>query len=129
VTDEGRIVESGPISLSAESDATANPTLERSSAEGQQTFSVERGKHELKAAADKHKQDEEKKDNKARRQREGILFGVVLLVVLASWVTGFGMALFAENDWRQALGRDIVFLVLGGLLGGVAGYFTGKAAK
>lgn len=58
-----------------------------------------------------------------------ITFGVIMAVVVASWGTGFGMAFFAENDRRQSFGQDIMMLVLASLLGGVAGYFTGRSGK
>ena len=125
MTDEGRIVESGPIPLSAEGDVTANPTLERSSAEGKQTFSIEQSKQEVKAADAAHRREEQRKDNELRRHREKVLFYVVVAVMAIGLVAGFLVGTFADNADTRRFGQGLVVIIFGA----VAGYFTGRAAK
>jgi len=129
VSDEERIVDSGPIPLSANFDLTANPTVERSSAKGVQAVGILESKQAVRAADAAHRRDEQRKDNEARRLRELISFIVIMVIVAASWGIGFLMMVFAENDNRQAFGQDVFLLVLGSILGALAGYFTGKAGK
>ncbi len=66
MTEEGEVVDLGPIHLTAGSDATIKPTVEHSSAEGAQAFSIERRKHDQRVAAEEHKREEQRKNNELR---------------------------------------------------------------
>ena len=143
-SEEPRYVDSDPIHLSASADITSNPTVERSSAEGQQEFSVARGKHELKVEADAHKrqieratlehqQEQDRKDNDARREREAkelaarlrrddIVFMLVVGGTIAGLAVGVLAALGSSNETTQRWGQALVTLIIGGLVG----YFTGS---
>jgi hypothetical protein len=129
VTDEGPVVDSGPISLSAEGDLAANSTLQGSSAEGQQTFSIERGRHELRAADAAHRREEQRKDNELRRHREKVVFYVVVGILVAGLVVGFIVAVEADNADTRRWAQGIVTLLFGGIVGGITGYFTGRSGK
>ncbi|MDQ3781303.1 MAG: hypothetical protein M3354_12275 [Chloroflexota bacterium] len=97
-----------------------------SSAKGDQTFTIEQLKQQERADAARHRREEQRKESEARRGRERQLFMTITAVVVASWAVGTGMVLFAENPERQDIGREILVIVLSGLLGGVAGYISGS---
>ena len=67
MSEEKRIVDSGPTPLSADLDMVVNPTVERSSAQGAQTVGVLQTREEIEAANAAHRREEERKDNEARR--------------------------------------------------------------
>lgn len=112
------------------------PSFTGSRIEGQQSFSLERGEHELRSATAERKYqldrlrtesqiEEERKENERRRERERVLFYVVISLMVGGLVVGFLMATRAQDADTRRFGQGIVTLILGA----VAGYFTGRAGK
>lgn len=121
---------------------TADPNSEMRNLriEGRQTLSFEPTPMQLKAAAQQHKQQtetqdrvherlQETKDNDARRQRETVGFYLLLTVVLSGLVASGIVGVASHNADRRDFAQAVCTLILGGLLGALAGYFTGKATK
>ncbi len=107
-----------------------------SKAEGEQTFSPERSQHELKLA--KHELtaeetrshlEESRLDNASRRKREQIGFYTVLSVVVVGLATSGIIGVAAKNSNTRDWAQGVFTLILGTLLGALAGYFTGKGSK
>jgi hypothetical protein len=107
-----------------------------SRAENTRGFSIEQARHELKLAAhrltaeEKRRQlDEIEKDNASRRRRENVgsytILGVVVGGLLSSGAVGVASSNGATRDWAQGA----FVLILGSLLGALAGYFTGKSSR
>jgi hypothetical protein len=115
----GQVV-TGSLHLSA-----GSSEFRESSAQGQQTFSVEVSREIQRSADAQHRREEQRKDNDARRHRENVLFYVVIIVMVACLLTGFAMITMSENTETRRTGQSIVTLILGA----VAGYFTGRAGK
>lgn len=127
-----------PLERARPVEGTAEPEtfLPGNVAEGRQTFSPDFAKHELNLAKQqltaeeqRHRLDEIAKDNASRRQRENVGFfailGIVIVGLLASGTIGVSSANAATRDWAQ----DAFVLILGSVLGALAGYFTGKSGK
>lgn len=51
----------------------------------------------------------------------GVLSGTLMVALIA--------ALLSENDQTREWGRSIVVLVVGGIVGGLAGYITGQSSR
>lgn len=115
-------------------------TFEESQSEGQQVFSVDRGKHELKVVTEERKYllerlrteaeiDEDRKDNDQRRCLRKVSFVFVIGVGTAALVAGFAVVAFADNDDTRRWAQSLVTLLVGAVAGGFAGYVTGKGDK
>lgn len=81
MTDHEPSVKTASLSLSSDARLTTDAIVVEGEAQGVQTYSAERSKHELKAEAEAHKRrqeslrlehdlEQERKDNDARRARE-----------------------------------------------------------
>lgn len=103
--------------------------------EGTQTLSTEQIDAQIKAivATEKqhreterhhHQLTEEQKDNELRRLALKVLMGVVVLCLITSFV----VAIKTQNDTTRLWAQGIVTLILGGIVGGVTGYF-GRGGK
>jgi hypothetical protein len=123
--------------LQARGDVTADLTaFTDSSIQGRQSWSQEQAKHELRATSEAHKHSielerqkhelrEATKDNAQRR----LAFNVVVGVLLAILVVSLFLAIQSENGTTRAWAQGVVSSVMGGIVGAVAGYFTGKSGK
>jgi len=125
VTEEGEVVDLGPIHLTAGSDATIKPTVEHSSAEGAQAFSIERRKHDQRVAAEEHKREEQRKNNELRWHQEKMRFYAVLFVLGLAFIFGIIAGVFADNTGTRRFGQGVVTLIVGGIVG----YPTGRSGK
>lgn len=103
-------------------------------------WNVKRAQHELKAATEVHRQqqealeaqhrrEQEAKDNDQQRRQQNVIFWVVVGVVVGVLVVSLAVSLRAENDDTLAWSRSVVTLIVGGVVGGAAGYITGKSGK
>ena len=103
-------------------------------------FSLERAKFEERALAAAHRRqleaeeaqlrrEETRKDNDLRRRRELIGFYVAVGASLVVLAISFVVAVAAENDGVRNWSQGIVTLVMGGIVGGLAGYLTGRSTK
>lgn len=104
--------------------------------EGPQTFSTERAQHELKAGraageqrikeqTNAHVLAQEAKDNDLRR----LTFKIVLLMLIGVLIFSFVVATKSTNGTTRSWAQGIVTTIKGGLVGGVVGYFTARAAS
>jgi hypothetical protein len=121
-------------------DEAGEPSLRDSRTDGEQDFSILRGEFELKAETAAHKRqlermrvehelEQERKSNEDRRQRDKIIFFVVVFVVVAGLAVGFAVAVRSQNDDTRRGAQNIVTILFSAMAGGLAGYFTGKAGK
>jgi hypothetical protein len=103
-------------------------------------WNLERAQHELKADTQAHRQreaaeearfrrEEATKDNDQRRWQQRLLFSVVIGGIAIGSM--FTMAVIALADDTESVARawSLLSLIMGGLIGGVAGYFTGKGGR
>ncbi len=109
-------------------------SFRESRAEGEQAFSHERSEHERRVQSAErkfeldrlkleHLQAQERLHSASQRQREMMGFYVVVGVVVVG--LALGPTLARTRRWAQGL----VTLLIGGIVGGLAGYFTGKVGK
>ena len=116
---------------------------------GPQTISFDPTPQQLKALAQQHKQtleaderrhqhEEATKENEVRRireaaeqssrlRRESIAYYSVLFVILGSLVTSGIVGVNSKNADTRNFAQGAFLLILGGLVGALAGYFTGKS--
>jgi uncharacterized membrane-anchored protein YjiN (DUF445 family) len=104
---------------------TPTSSFSSSTTQGTQRFSAKQAEHELSRDRQKHNLAEEAKDNDLRRQML-IVVGIVIFVVLA---VSFIVAATSENDGTRAWAQGVVSTITGGIVGAVAGYFTGRSSK
>jgi hypothetical protein len=108
--------------------------------EGRLAFSAELGQYELKAADAAHRRQvalaklqhdlaEQRLDNARRRQREMVGFFAVVGIAVVGLVVGFGVAVWSDNGDTRRWAQGLVTLLFGGIVGGLAGYFTGKVGR
>jgi len=105
----------------------SNPTVERSSAQGQQAFSVEQSRQEVRAADAQHRRDEAQKDNELRRQLIRYFSVMALLVVGSAFVFGIVLGVVVDDNDIQNAGISLVGTIVGAVIGAIAGYFAGKS--
>jgi uncharacterized membrane protein YraQ (UPF0718 family) len=102
--------------------------------QGKQTFSQEQSEFELKAETEAHKRamelaehqlklEERRKDNDLRR----FCFKLVLFLLIGVLVTAALVAVFNSDADTRKWAQGIVTVLVSSLLGGIVGYFTGKA--
>jgi len=114
-------------------------SLTESHAEGAQTFSPERAKHELTVEQRRAKIAEDAKENEARRSREEkdanarrlinevlVFFGLGVLGI--ALIACFIVGLKSKNEVTRQAMWAVVTIIIGGIIGGIAGYFAGKGA-
>jgi hypothetical protein len=107
-----------------------------SRAQGTLRWSVEQGKHEREleklrqaAEAKRRELDEIEKDNASRRQRENVGFYTVLGVVVSGLSVSLIIGVMSANGDTRSWAQGAFTLILGSLLGALAGYFTGKSTR
>jgi len=133
-------VHEGAANLEAQALLSADASVVESTTEGVQTFSIERQQLALKAEDAAHKRrlaekriqhelDEATKENDQRRLREMIGFRVVVGTVVLGLVVGFSVDVEADNADTRRFAQGLVTLLFGGIVGGLAGYFTGRVGK
>jgi hypothetical protein len=103
-------------------------------------WNPERARHERSAAAAEHRhqmeldeaehrREEERKDNDDRRMRDRIAFGFLVGVLVVVLVLGLTVGTQANNVDTRAWGQSLVTLIVGGIVGGFAGYVTRRSGK
>jgi hypothetical protein len=103
-------------------------------------WDVKRAQHELKVATTVHQQqleaeqarhqlEHEAKDWDQRRRQQNTVFWLVTIALAAALVLSWVLILVSDDQNTRAQAWSIVTLVVGGLLGGVTGYITGKSGK
>lgn len=119
-----------------------------SRAEGEQSFSIERGEHELKTVTAErayrldrmrleHELEEQKAENRARREREAreeterrkrddVIYWLIVAAIIVGIVVGGAASFVSQNDATQRWGQSLVTLIVGGLVGYVTGSRAGK---
>jgi hypothetical protein len=123
---------------SASGDLTVSGLTFKENQQGDWT--VERAKHELRAETTarkleldaerlRHEIEEEKQDNAQRRHRDQFAFYVVVGVLVGILIVGIWIGIQADNSDTRAWGQSLVTLIVGGIVGGLAGYVTGKGGK
>jgi len=107
---------------------------------GDQTFSLERGEHELKVQTQAHKREmererlqlereETRKDNDQRRSQLTTLFVVVIAIIVVGLVAGLLIGTLAFDEDTRRFGQGLVTLLLGGVAGALAGYVSGRSGR
>ena len=90
---------------------------------GDQRWSVEYGQWQLDYEQAAHRMELEKKDNDLRR----LCFKVILgLLVIAFFATGY-LGFFYGDQSVRPVAQNAFTTLLGGFVGGLAGYFSAKA--
>jgi hypothetical protein len=105
-------------------------------AEGRQVFSPDVARHELNlrkqqlnAEEKRHELEEAAKDNASRRRREEFGFYAVLVLVIAALAASLIIGVGSKNADTRNWAQGAFTLILGALLGALAGYFTGRTSK
>ena len=140
MTDQEPSTEARSDELGTGATTSTVSSVVNSSTAGEQTFSAERGRHELKVAAEEHNRQmerlrteqelaETREDNAQRRLREKIGFFVVVGIAVLGLGIGFAVAVESQNDDTRRWAQGLVTLLFGGIVGGLAGYFTGKVGR
>ena len=118
----------------------APPSFRNSRATGEPAVALALGAHELKAEAAAHKrrldlmrlehaQAQDAQERRDRRRREMIGFYVVVGIALLGLTVGFAVAVEADNEDTRRWAQGLVTLLFGGIVGDLAGYFTGRVGK
>ena len=124
--DQGVRSELGSTSFSGGSSFTTTGTVFRSSeAVGNQEWTLEYGQWAIDYEAAVHQREEEKKDNDLRR----LCFRIILGLLVAALVAGALAGAFSDDPGTRQWAQNIVTTLIGGLLGAVAGYFSGRSAR
>lgn len=102
----------------------------------QGTFDITRARHQLKESDQQIKEvdAQQEREDRARKnaqqlQQQNVLFWIVVGSVVGLLVISLLVSLLAENNDRVAWARSLVTLIAGGIVGGVAGYLTGKSRQ
>lgn len=122
------------------SEEQAPPSIRGSRAQGEQRIEIARDELELKAATAAHKRqverlrveqeiNEAREEGVARRRREMVGFYVVVGVALAGLIVGSWVGVAAPDPETRRWAQSLVTLVLGGIVGGLAGYFSGRVGR
>lgn len=115
-------------------------SFRESRAEGEQAFSKEQSEHERRVQSAErkfeldrlkleHQQEQERLHSASQRHREVIGFYVVVGVVVIGLAVGSYVGTNAENAETRNWAQGMVTLLIGGIVGGLAGYTTGKVGK
>ncbi len=103
-------------------------------------WDVERAEHDRKVAAEQHRRglvverqvhelEQARKDNDQRRKQQMALFVVGIGVTVLMLGVALGSIFFVEDEGTKEWARSIATLIVGGMVGGVIGYVTGKPGK
>jgi F0F1-type ATP synthase assembly protein I len=108
--------------------------------EGLLSFEIKRQQQEVKSAdaahrrqmdaeAAAHRREQEAADNALRRQREQGGFALVVAVTVVMLIAAVLIGLLADDAETRQWARGIVTLILGGIVGVLAGYISGRRGK
>ena len=70
---------------------------------------------------------EDLKDKASRRRREEIGYFSLLAVILGGLVSSGAVGVASKNATTRDFAQGACLLILGGLIGALAGYFTGRS--
>lgn len=68
----------------------------------------------------------ESRDDAARRMRENITFYTCIGVPIAGLIFGAALSIWTSDETTKLFAHNLISLIFGGILGGLAGYFTAK---
>ncbi len=129
---------SGSLAMSAESSASFQGiVISDSQGEGTQRPFLELTDQGMKTQTALHEQylerikaehelEQQAEDNKGRRLRQTIAFNVVIGAVVIGLIFAALLSIWTTDDETRGWAHNFVTLIFGGILGGLAGYFTGK---
>ncbi len=109
----------------SESHVRRPPTFSVKWAEHERALEQLRVEHERAMDELRHQQTEVVKDNAQRRTIVNAV-GIILIGMLA---LSFVVAIWAENDGTRDWAQSLVTVILGGIVGGMAGYLTGRSTR
>jgi hypothetical protein len=84
-------------------------------------------KQQQEAAEAEHRRREETRMNSQRLLHERIMFVAFVSVLAIVLVMALAAALFSDDGELKEWGRSLVVLIVGGVVGGMAGYITGRS--
>jgi hypothetical protein len=73
-----------------------------------------------------HDLEQQAQDNAGRRRREDITYAVIIGAVVAGLIFSAVLSIWTTDDETRRWAQSFVTFIFGGILGGLAGYFTGK---
>jgi hypothetical protein len=127
--------------------AETEPFLPGNVAEGRQVFSPDIARHELNLAKQqlsaeekRHELEEAARDNesrskreeagdRSRRRRQDVGFYSILSVVIVGLAVSLAIGTMAKNADTRNFAQNAFILILGAILGALAGYFTGRSGN
>jgi hypothetical protein len=90
----------------------------------QQRLDHELNEESLDKAARRQRED---KAHAARLRRENITFYAFVGIPIAGLLYGAGLSVWTMDETTKLFAHNLLALIFGGILGGLAGYFTGKS--